>query len=78
MNNNELTRTEIMSRMLDNPDKHGNEIHENGDIQFKVRDTSDLSKVEMMNFVDQIYRWSLEFLNVTLPAPNEQQSLPIN
>lgn len=59
-------------------DKHGNEIHENGDIQFKVRDTSDLNKVEMIEFIDKIYRWSLEFLNVTLPAPNEQQALPIN
>lgn len=59
-------------------DKHGNEVHENGEIQFRVRDTSELSKVDMMNFVDQIYRWSLEFLSVDLPKPLEQQELPIN
>jgi len=59
-------------------DKHGNEVHEKGDIQFRVKDTSELSKTDMISFIDQIYRWSLEFLNVDLPKPLEQQELPIN
>lgn len=54
-------------------DKHGNDVpDENGGLQFKVRDTSSLSKSEMSEFMDKVFRWSISFLNVTLPSPNEQ------
>lgn len=60
-------------------DKHGNEIHdENGEIQFKVRDTSDLNKLETVEYMDKIYRWSIDFLNCTLPLPEQQQEIPID
>lgn len=60
-------------------DKNGNEIaDENGEVMMVVKDTSALNKLEFGEFMDKVNRWSLEFLNCSLPAPNEQQSLPIN
>lgn len=58
-------------------DKHGNEIcDENGELQFKIRDTSSLSKSEMSTFMDKVFQWSSSFLNVHLPQPLEQ--VPLN
>lgn len=57
-------------------DKHGNDVpDENGELQFKVRDTSSLTKLEMSDFMDKIFRWGISFLGVTLPSPNEQLAL---
>lgn len=57
-------------------DRHGNYvIDENGELQFKTRDTSGLSKEEMSIFMDKVFRWALDFLNVTLPQPLEQVPL---
>ena len=57
-------------------DKHGNEVaDEEGELQFKVIDTSKLSKMEMSEFMDKIHVWSLSFLNCALPLPEEQQEL---
>lgn len=57
-------------------DKHGNEIaDEAGELQFKVRDTSSLSKVEMMEFMDKIHVWALSFLQCALPLPEEQLTI---
>lgn len=60
-------------------DKNGNEIaDENGEVMMVVKDTSALNKLEFGEFMDKVNRWSLEFLNCSLPAPNEQQELAIN
>jgi hypothetical protein len=57
-------------------DKHGNEISdENGEVQFKVRDTRELTKAETVEYMDKIWRWALSFLNMTLPTPDEQVEL---
>lgn len=58
-------------------DKHGNEVaDEQGELQFKIRDTSSLSKAEMSSFMDKVFMWSQSFLNVHLPQPLEQ--MPLN
>lgn len=47
-----------------------NEI--DGQILTVTRSTSDLSTVEMAEYIDNINRWCLEFFNVGIPAPNSQ------
>lgn len=60
-------------------DKNGNELaDENGEIIMVVKDTSALNKLEFGEFMDKVYRWSLDFLNCSLPLPEQQQELPIN
>lgn len=59
-------------------DKHGNEVaDEEGELQFKVIDTSKLSKMEMSEFMDKIHVWSLSFLNCALPLPETQLTINI-
>jgi hypothetical protein len=58
-------------------DKHGNEVaDEQGELQFKIRDTSSLSKAEMSSFMDKVFMWSQSFLGCNLPQPLEQ--VPLN
>lgn len=60
-------------------DKNGNEIaDENGEVIRVVKDTSSLNKLEFGEFMDKVSRWALEFLNCTLPQPEQQQELPIS
>lgn len=60
-------------------DKNGNEIaDENGEVMMVVKDTSALNKLEFGEFMDKVNRWALEFLNCSLPQPEQQQELPIN
>lgn len=37
-----------------------------------VRDTHDLNKEEMSNFLDEVLQWAAEYLSVTIYSPNEQ------
>lgn len=42
-----------------------------------IKDTSDMSTSEMMDFVAEIQQWATEFLGVYIPDPNEQLTLEI-
>lgn len=57
-------------------DKNGNEIaDENGEVMMVVKDTSALNKLEFGTFMDKVNRWALEFLNCSLPLPEEQLTI---
>ena len=45
-------------------------IESTGEVVPRVRGTSELDKAEFTEFIDNVYRWSLEFLQLTLPQPN--------
>ena len=38
----------------------------------RVRGTHELSKVETMEFVENVIRWAADMFHITLPYPNEQ------
>jgi len=46
-----------------------------GEIFQRVLGTSELDKTDMTIFLDNVYRWTSEFLQITLPQPNEQTDL---
>lgn len=41
----------------------------------RVKGTHELSKIEMMQFVDDVIRWAAEMFHIILPYPNEQTDL---
>lgn len=43
-----------------------------GEVMERVRSTTDLSKMEMSAYWEEIWRWSAEYLGIAIPAPNEQ------
>ena len=43
-----------------------------GEVLQTVGSTSQMSTVEMMEYFQEITQWAAEFLNVQIPAPNEQ------
>lgn len=43
-----------------------------GEVLQTVGSTSEMSTVEMMDYFQEITQWAAEFLNVQIPAPNEQ------
>lgn len=46
--------------------------NQTGEILPTVGSTAEMSTVEMMEFFQEITIWAAEFLNVQIPAPNEQ------
>jgi len=50
---------------------------ETGEIIYIPRSTASLSTVEFATYVDDIIRWSAEFLNITIPLPNEQSEMDL-
>jgi len=38
----------------------------------RIKDTSELSTVEMATFIEQIIRWAADMFHIVLPYPNEQ------
>lgn len=57
-------------------DKDDNEIvdKETGDIQYNLKSTADYTTEEMSIFVDQIIKWSFDFLGMTLPSPDDARN----
>lgn len=45
-----------------------------GDEIIIIRDTSDLTKEEMMVFIDEVIRWAAEYLGITIYSPSEQSA----
>ncbi len=48
-----------------------------GEIRQYIKDTSDMSTVEMMDFIAEIQQWAAEFLGVVIPNPNTQLMIEI-
>jgi hypothetical protein len=46
-----------------------------GDVMERIRSTTDLSKMEMNAYWEEIWQWAAEYLGITIPAPNEQFTL---
>lgn len=46
-----------------------------GDVMERIRSTTDLSKMEMSAYWEDIWRWSAEYLGVVIPEPNSQFTL---
>lgn len=46
-----------------------------GEVLKRYKSTTKLSTVEMMAFTEEIRMWSLDFLGMTLPLPNEEVEL---
>lgn len=43
-----------------------------------TKSTTELSTTDMMNYIDDIIRWSAEFLSIVIPLPNEQSTINYN
>lgn len=43
-----------------------------GELVIRIRSTKDLSTVEFIEYVEEIYQWAAEFLSVVIPSPNTQ------
>lgn len=41
----------------------------------RIKGTHELSKVEMMEFIENVIRWAAEMFHITLPYPNEQTEI---
>lgn len=41
----------------------------------RVKGTHELTKIEMMQFVDDVIRWAADFFHIILPYPNEQTEI---
>lgn len=48
---------------------------ETGEVMNYIPSTAELSTIEAMEFTEKIRMWSLEFLGIHLPLPNEEQEL---
>lgn len=69
--NSEVVHELLKSKFL----KHDIANEETGETIEIVRSTADLSTSEFMDYIADIQNFSLEFLNVTIPDPNEQSML---
>ena len=48
-------------------------VNENtGEIIESIKDTSELTTTEMMDFIAEIQQWASEYLSVYIPDPNEE------
>ena len=41
----------------------------------KIGSTTTLTKSEFIDFIENLILWAKDFLNITLPSPNEQQTI---
>ena len=41
----------------------------------KIGSTTTLTKSEFIDFIENLITWAKDFLNITLPSPNEQQTI---
>lgn len=62
-----IIKTLFLTRSIHNPD--------NGDTIKIIRKTSELTTVEMMQFIDDVIKWAAEYLSVQIPLPNEQMEM---
>ncbi len=51
---------------------------ESGEVMQITRSTSSLSTLEMSEYFEDIFRWSAEYLNTVIVAPNEQAEINLH
>ena len=51
--------------------------NDSGEFIEVIKHTSELSTVEMMEYIADIQQWASEFLNIIIPNPNEQSNLDL-
>lgn len=49
--------------------------NEHGEFVTRIKSTTELSTTDFMNYVDDINRWSIEFLGFSIPEPNTQAEM---
>lgn len=59
-----VIKTLFLKRKIEN--RHTGEVIE------IIRRTRDLTTIEMMTLIEEVAKWSIEYLNVYIPMPNEQ------
>ena len=71
----EVLRHKFLSE--DITDKNGEIMADksSGEVLKRYKSTTELSTVEMMTFTEEIRMWALDFLNLSLPLPNEDVEL---
>jgi len=48
-----------------------------GEVIKSIGSTRKLSKEEFAEYIDEISRWAQEYLNITIPQPNEQTTIEL-
>jgi hypothetical protein len=46
--------------------------NDQGEFITMVRGSSELNKLEFMDYIDDIHRWAAEFLGINIPSPGQQ------
>lgn len=68
--NNEATHELLKAKFL--KEDLGNE---QGEFVTVIKSTTQLSTVDFMEYIEQIYQWSSEFLGIVIAAPGEQSEM---
>lgn len=51
-------------------------VNENtGEMKERIRSTTELSKEDFGIYLEEIWRWSAEYLGIAVPSPNEQLTM---
>lgn len=49
--------------------------HKTGECLTRTKKTSELTTIEMMQFIEDVQKWSAEYLGCVIPDPNQQLEL---
>ena len=70
-----LLTNENVHDLLKNKFLHEDVGIDGGEFITLTKSTTDLSTTDMMDYIDEIHRWALEFLGITIPLPGEQSEI---
>lgn len=59
---------ELFLRVVERNEKTGKETS-------RIKSTTELSKTEMMSYIEDIAQWSAEYLSIVIPPPNKDMEL---
>jgi hypothetical protein len=49
--------------------------NETGEERMRIKSTTELTKMQFSEYLQEIWQWAAEYLSITIPAPNEQLKL---
>jgi len=70
-----LLTNENVHDLLKNKFLHEDVAVDSGEFITLTKSTTDLSTTDMMDYIDEIQRWALTFLNIVIPSPGEQSEI---
>ncbi len=70
--------SEVVHLMLKDKFLRSELVSDQGEVLLIIRDTKDLSTTEFSVYIDDIIRWSSEFLRISIPLPAEQSMMNFN